>query len=556
MPYTHSTRCSLAAALQAARDGGQVSSDRLARLAAAVRCFSRLAKAEPEALPAERRFIVERFQKLRRSVTGLSPKSLANAKSELLHLVGITAPPRPARVLTAAWLDLRTAIGGGNDWWALTRLAAFASATDLEPAALTADDFDRFEAALEASGELPSARAHRRRAQNTINRIAEQCPDLKLRPAPVPAPLPRPRWSLPLERFPSNFQADLAGWIEHLGRDADPLSDAEHRRALRPATIRHRQVQLQHAASALVLSGMPIEQVTGLDVLVQIENFQALMRHLLQRRGDQPSEALHGLAGALLAVARHWVKVDRVDAQRLARLVANLDVPVAGFRSKTRTRLEAFEDPRIHGALLHLPRRLLAEARSATSDRRRRHAAQMALAIEILTFAPLRLANLAQLRLGESFREVRQARGSRWLARFEPQTVKNRATLAFELPAESSSLVAEALRHSPPVDGWLFPGQSGAKGASCLGTQIKRTVERHVGVPFNVHLFRALAGLTHLRDNPDGFESVRALLGDRDDRVVREHYAFAAERHLIDHAQRSISRSRARLSPPPARRRG
>ena len=62
-------------------------------------------------------------------------------------------------------------------------------------------------------------------------------------------------------------------------------------------------------------------------------------------------------------------------------------------------------------------------------------------------------------------------------------------------------------------DGGLFPGRAtGPKATSLLSGQIKRTVEGRVGVAFHTHMFRSLAGYLHLKENPNGFEAVRALL--------------------------------------------
>ena len=139
------------------------------------------------------------------------------------------------------------------------------------------------------------------------------------------------------------------------------------------------------------------------------------MRYLLERQDRKSTEALHGLAGGLLAVARHHVGVDKETEARLATIVKNLDVDVTGFRSKTRTRLAAFEDDRRVSALLHLPARLFAEAKAARSPRRRKQLAEIAIAIEILTFAPMRIANLVSLRLGVTLRRVARGRERRWL---------------------------------------------------------------------------------------------------------------------------------------------
>ena len=56
-------------------------------------------------------------------------------------------------------------------------------------------------------------------------------------------------------------------------------------------------------------------------------------------------------------------------------------------------------------------------------------------------------------------------------------------------------------------------------------------------------MFRAIAGYLHLKENPNGFEAVRALLGNRDDSVIRNNYAFLAERSLIANAQASIGQN-------------
>jgi len=112
-------------------------------------------------------------------------------------------------------------------------------------------------------------------------------------------------------------------------------------------------------------------------------------------------------------------------------------------------------------------------------------------------------------------------------------------------------LIDEALALYDQPDGWLFPGRGPfPKAESLLSGQIKRTVENRLGLAFHTHMFRALAGYLHLKENPNGFEAVRALLGNRDDRVIRSNYAFLAERSLIANAQASIGRTRARLAIP------
>jgi integrase len=134
--------------------------------------------------------------------------------------------------------------------------------------------------------------------------------------------------------------------------------------------------------------------------------------------------------------------------------------------------------------------------------------------------------------------------------------VKNRTELTYELPKESHHVIDRALALYAYPDGWLFPGRGvGPKAVSLLSGQIKRTIQSRLGIAFHTHMFRALAGYLHLRENPNGFEAVRVLLGNRDDNVVRNNYAFLAERSLIAKAQATIARNRVRFELPPMKRR-
>ena len=86
---------------------------------------------------------------------------------------------------------------------------------------------------------------------------------------------------------------------------------------------------------------------------------------------------------------------------------------------------------------------------------------------------------------------------------------------------------------------------------------MKREVEHRLGVRFNIHMFRGLGASMQVKENDNGFEIGRAMLGDRSDRVIRSHYTPTAERHLIAKGQETIRRVRIRtapLVPPPAKK--
>ena len=235
----------------------------------------------------------------------------------------------------------------------------------------------------------------------------------------------------------------------------------------------------------------------------------------------------------------------------MARICANYARELEGRVSKSRVRLQTFEDERLLATLLHLPDRLLDEARHpGTSPRKARLLAQVAVAIEIEWHAPLRLTNLVGLNVQRNIQAVTVKGQLRWIVRFDRHETKNRSLLVYELPTAAVQRIQYAFRFYEQTNGWLFPGKKGShKLPSLLGVQVTREVERRPGKPFNIHLFRGLGATTQVKENDNGFEIARAILGDRSDSVIRSYYTPTAERHLIAQAQETIQRVRIRTAP-------
>ncbi|MEZ5792181.1 MAG: hypothetical protein R3D34_15850 [Nitratireductor sp.] len=293
--------------------------------------------------------------------------------------------------------------------------------------------------------------------------------------------------------------------------------------------------------------------------LVNAQAFETVLRVLLRRNDNNATEALHGLAQGLLGVARHHVKVDAVTEARLKTLVSRLKQRGNGFRNRTRDRLEAVLDERILHRLLHMPARLLEEANTTRNITRKRMLAQLAFACELLLVAPLRISNVVSLRIGKTLVRTRDTRTglSGWMVQLPAETVKNGRDLAYVLPQANCALLDSALLLYEQVDGWVFPGRSGgAKGYSVLSGQIARAVHQLVGIEWHAHMYRALAGYLVLRDNPANIEGVRQLLGNKDMAVIRENYAFLAERNTIAQAQKAIIRQRLELTNATSSRKG
>lgn len=352
----------------------------------------------------------------------------------------------------------------------------------------------------------------------------------------------RAGWTICETEFDSGLAQDLEAYLAWLAQD-DPLADNPGP-ALQPATIKAIRHHLVKATTALVRSGCRLETITSLADLTSIGNVRALITTLYRRQDSKTSLALHRVGLSLARIARDWVRADSDTIAELQRFVGGL-VPKKrdDLGSRTKTRLQAFEDEDLLSRLLTLPIQLLDEARAAKQPRNRAMLAQSAIACELLIYAPLRINNLSTLQIDHSLKRER----GRWLICLPGSMVKNGEDQRYEIPAKAVARLKAAMQLYEQPDGWLFPGRAvGAKSSGSLSGQIKRTVEQRLGVPFHPHLYRAIAiYLQVLAHGAQGFEIGRILLGNRDAATIRKNYGYLADRELLRRAQEEVVKKQA-----------
>jgi integrase len=119
--------------------------------------------------------------------------------------------------------------------------------------------------------------------------------------------------------------------------------------------------------------------------------------------------------------------------------------------------------------------------------------AQLATAIAIFTFAPIRLGNLISIKLEENLIRPGGPNSPYWLV-FPDYDVKNRVTLQFKLLPELSELIDEYIKDYRQAllrgskDLWLFPGQKRqTKNSRTLSLQVTQRVMKDTGLRINVH---------------------------------------------------------------------
>ena len=118
--------------------------------------------------------------------------------------------------------------------------------------------------------------------------------------------------------------------------------------------------------------------------------------------------------------------------------------------------------------VVSLPNVLMQQARSAKDHAPIKAAvsAQLAVAIAILTFAPVRLRNLVSIELGKNLIKPGGLNTPYWLV-FPHYDVKNRVDLNFQFDQPLTDLIDEYVHEFRPAllrganASWLFPGEGG-----------------------------------------------------------------------------------------------
>jgi integrase len=179
-----------------------------------------------------------------------------------------------------------------------------------------------------------------------------------------------------------------------------------------------------------------------------------------------------------------------------------------------------------------LPNALMQQARLAKDHApiKAGISAQLAVAVAILTFAPVRLSNLASIELGQNLTKPGGPNTPYWLV-FPHYDVKNRIDLNFKFDRDLTDLIDEYVHRFRPAllrgsnASWLFPGEAGKpKVGITFSLQITRRIQKAVGLRITVHQFRHAAAAIYLKHRPGDYETVRRVLGHRDIQTTIRFY--------------------------------
>jgi integrase len=330
---------------------------------------------------------------------------------------------------------------------------------------------------------------------------------------------------------------------------------------LRPGTVLQYRNMLVMLASALVRSGVPVEQLTSITVLVRPDHVERGLKFLYERAGRRVSSYVHLVAYRARHVAAH-IGLPEQDRARLDEMLAwvNRARPTKhGLAEKNRKLLEHLDDPDFVHRLLTLPSRLMAAVRQMTASSRAMSLARDAVAAELLITCSMRVGNLIDLRLGETIRNYGDGAAAEWVIDIPGEKVKNGQPSRYPLLPESAQLLEEYLAdwhhrwcgHGVP---WLFPERDGGHvDRKVLSESIAKRARRYVGARVTAHQFRHVSAEVILREDPNAIAIVSQHLGHRDLTTTRRFYA--REQTRIATARYHEVLVKARAATPSRRRR-
>jgi integrase len=519
-------------------------------LRSAVRTVAKRLGANPAEIVADPAGLRRRLQQVSPEAIGLSRGRWNNVRSLFGKALALARPMlagRSVQPLLPPWESVSAELPF-NRRVGILPLLRFLSARNIGPAETTLADLESYHQAIVAD------RLRNKPEQtwdgltwrwNATRREVEGWPDVE-----IPREIRREVYVLPWLDFPDSLKADVDAFLLRLsGADLSedgPLTPA------RPTTLKTREYQLRVAASALVHRGRDAKSLATIAYMLSFENYQEILRFLLDRHNNKSSPQVAQIAGFLKDVARHWLKVDEATLDRFKKIASRLAMKRREMTAKNRERLGPFDDPIAVAAFLGLPQRL---RRHVEADKRapklKAIRAQMAAAIAILQATPIRSKNLCELDIQKQL----IARGKRLYLVIDGSAMKNGDPIEFELPFETVEIVGWYVRNYRPLlirepTDALFPGESAkSKSASALAGQVKDTVFKFTGLKVNLHLFRHAGGKIFLDARPGQYEVLRRVLGHRSIATTTNFYTGAETRSAGKHFAEVIAERRNSLGP-------
>jgi integrase len=500
----------------------------------ALRGLARCLGRPPENIPARFSAVRNKMLALRYPPFGWTAKTLANTKSNAKAALlwfrreeGLGSDGVP---MTPAWETLHRALADPSTRYRLAPLMRFCSAIGVEPAALDDNVLGRFLQHRENTSTRASDAAARRIIAKLWNGCVGTVEGWPHQTLEVP-PLNR-RGGLAWQDLPEAWRSDVNGYLKFL----TTIHPDKNGRRLAPCaetTLTTRKRELVAAANMAVQAGVPPESLTSLAAMLRPEVANIIIDAYWQKDGDVPASYTINLAARFEAIARQMGWLSAGELKDLADLRYAMEQHREdGMTEKNLAVVRAVLTPGVWGRVAKLPEQLMEQARNMNNAAPVRAAllAQIAVAVAILLVAPVRLGNLAAIRLDVNLIKPGGPDSDYWL-RFSRFDVKNKQALQFVFNGRLTKLIDEYVSEFRPAlmkgknHDWLFPGRStDHKEKIGFSTQIVDQVEKATGIRVTVHQYRHAAAAMFLKHRPGEYELVRQLFGHKSVETTKRFY--------------------------------
>jgi len=487
-----------------------------------------------ETIAARLTSIALAMNQLHHARLGVTAKTLANHKSNTraaLRWYGKEqGVPTRGMLLTPEWAVLRGLVQDKGQRARLSGLMRYCSAKGIAPTAVDDAVIESLLRYRAQTTELATGVAAQRSIARTWNANVGKVdgwPPQRLTEPPLKA-AEGPTW----EDFPYGLRNDVDNYLAGLLKIRKGMT-GKRIRPCRPRTIKTRRAELVAFAKMAVRQGIPIETLTSFRDLLDPDVVERVIMAYWEINGKEPKIFTIDLGWKLLAIARATGCLDEPGIARLEVMRANLEeYRRSGLTPKNLDLVRQVLTEGIWSEVASLPWVLMKEAHLAKDHApvKASITAQMAVAIAILTVAPIRLSNLVAIQLRENLIKPGGFDSTYWL-KFPHYDVKNRVDLDFQFDRPLTDLIDEYIRdfHPTLMRGFkgpaLFPGEAGNfKTANMFSTQITDRILKATGLRIGVHQFRDAAAAIYLKHNPGDYETVRRFLGHKNIQTTINFY--------------------------------
>ena len=490
----------------------------------------------PELIAARIMSVRQKIRSLHPNMLGVNEKTFANhranVKAALNWFSKAANVPKRGAPMSAAWRELYDLIEDVHIKRFLSPFFRFLSSAEVDPDEVDNTHVEAYFVMRDNCTFMEQKLFDRRLLARQWNEMAGKYHKWPKVLFPVP-PILRPADEIPEKDFPVALMASVESYLGQLSKKHRSINGKQWQ-ACKQSTITTRRREILTSVRVAVKCGVDLNALQSLTDLCQPEVVEKIIDYYWRKSGEIPNTYTIDLAGKFRSIAHLATDLDDVAQERLKEICEELETyrKNGGLTEKNMKVVRMVLETELWSQVVGLPGQLLADAVAVhnCSPKKAAHLAETAVAIRLLTVAPIRLSNLMSIKLEENL--IRPGGPARtWNLVFPGYDVKNNVPLEFPLYQETSELLDTYLQiYRPQImhgrnHDFLFPGlRYDYKSRKSMGARISKTLNTRLGIVVTPHQFRHAAAAIILKNQPGNYELARRVLGHRNIQTTIRFY--------------------------------